>query len=220
MPVPGITGVSGAVLELPSMQKTYTNTDAVNRSTYTFTGVPIGEPHPDRRLLMYFVANFLPGTLNYSCTVNGVAADFKLANLPNGTFLSNQFSTYNQRDILYVSQRVPTGNTATITIGTGLSCTIMSIDVISATGLRTTDVSVASALDTVTVNVPAASGGFLFTGGTGSNVTISNATRDVNILSDTTYNKIYHYINPLSIEQSVTFARSPTGSNVLTRFFS
>jgi hypothetical protein len=223
MPIPGISGVSGSVLELPSFQQVYASTDTVNRATYTFSNVPIGDPHPDRRLLLYFIGNFLPGTISYSCTVNGVAASFKYADLPNGTVLSSAFSVYVQRDILYVSEPIPTGTTATVVIGTGLTCSIMSADVIRATNLRSTSVTLSEAANTLTVNVPARSGGFLATtdfSGSNSNVTISNATRDINVLSDGFYNRIYHYINPLNVDQSVTFTRSPSGGNVQTRFFS
>lgn len=221
MSIPGLSGISGAIRELPNLTQVYSSVDSANRSTYTFSNVPIGDPHPDRRLLMYFVAGFLPGTLNYSCTVNGEAADFQLANLANGTVLSSAFSSYVNRDILYTSKVIPTGTTATITIGTGLTCGTMCVDVIRATGLRSTTPSlVGDPTDTVTLTIPPKTGGFLGSSGSGSNVTISNATRRFNDLFDSSYHRGYDYFNTTDIDQTVTFTRNPSGGSVRYRMFS
>lgn len=204
----------------PVISQVYSSSNTSDLSTYTFSTVPIGAPSPTRRLLLYFMATFKPGTLNYSCTVNGVPATLQSAQLPNGSVLSSAFSFYTNRYILYVSDVISTGTTANIVIGTGLACNVMSVDVMTAEFLSSPSVRAeGSAASAVSLTVP--QGGSVFFGKFGgSTSSLTNATTRIAVASGGSGdNVVWDYINTTASSQSLTFTGSPSGSTIYYSMF-
>lgn len=197
----------------PNYSQIFSTSNTTNGTTRTFSNISIGDPEPNRKLIMHFVNEYLPGTLNFSCTVNGVQADLLYTMLANGSVLSTQFTSYSGREILYLSQDIPTGNTANIVFSAGLTTATITINVIKGVDMYETNdfFNFGEATNAVTLNMPPKCGAFFQTGGADS-VTISNTTRRMNVLSGGTYHRSFDYFNTSDTEQTVTFTRSASGT--------
>jgi hypothetical protein len=215
---------TGASTTKPLYQQVFTESRG-SGSSYTYSSVPIGNPSSSRRLLIQFVATFLPsGTLNYNCTVNGVAATLLAAQLPNGFAITSEFSSYVNRDFYFVSQPIPDGTTATIVVTTGVSNGFMGVNVIRAENMQsiTQIAGRSSATGSVTLSFRSQSACFFQSGSTGNNssaTTISNANRRINSAYGCFYNKVYVYVNDTETQLSVTFTYYAGGTVNYIVFF-
>jgi hypothetical protein len=189
-----------------------------NLSSFSYPNVDIGDPHPDRRLILHFEGAIFPsGTLNQVCTVNGVAAALIHSDLPNGFFISSSYSLYAIRDAIFVSEPIPDGNTASAVFSNGLSNDVMGVNIVKCIGPRP---AIASSIRTTSVSRRIRSKGFATVKyrTQNSGESISNATKRFRLLAGGWHHSLGEYINETGSEQDVTFT-SATGSEFDLRVF-
>jgi len=189
-----------------------------NLSSFSYSNVDIGDPHPDRRLILRFEGGIFPsGTLNQVCTVNGVPAALIHSDLPNGFFISSSYSLYAIRDAIFVSEPIPDGNTANVVFSNGLSNDVMGVNILKCIGPRP---AIESSLRTASVTRRIRSKGFATVKyrTQNSGESISNATKRFRLLAGGWHHSLGEYINETGSEQDVTFT-SATGSEFDLRVF-
>lgn len=189
-----------------------------NLSSFSYSNVDIGAPHPDRRLILHFEGAVFPsGTLNQVCSVNGVAASLIYSDLPNGFFISSGLSLYAIRDALFVSEPIPDGNIANVVFSNGLTNDVMGVNIVKCIGPRP---AIASSIRTTSVSRRIPSKGFatLKYRTKNSGEVITNASKRFRLLAGNWHHSIGEYINNTGSEQDVTFT-SATGSEFDVRVF-
>jgi hypothetical protein len=189
-----------------------------NLSSYSYSNVAIGDPHPDRRLILHFEGAIFPsGTLNQICTVNAVPASLIYSNLPNGFFISSSYSLYAIRDALFVSEPIPEGSTANVVFSNGLSNDVMGVNIVKCIGPRPV---IASSIQTTSVTRQINPKGFatIKYRTKNSGEVITNATKRFRLLAANWHHSIGEYINETGSEQDVTFTSS-SGNEFELRVF-
>lgn len=210
-------GFLGGVRERAYSQ-VFSSATTSNLSSFSYAKIDIGDPHPDRRLILHFEGAIRPsGTLNQVCTVNGAAAALIHADLPNGFFISGSFSLYAIRDAIFVSEPVPDGNTASVVFSNGLTNDVMGVNIMTCIGPRP---AIESSLRTASVTRRIPSKGFATVKYRTQNSaeSISNATKRFRLLAGGWHHSLGEYINETGAEQDVTFT-SATGSEFDLRVF-
>jgi hypothetical protein len=189
-----------------------------NLSSFSYSNVAIGDPHPDRRLILHFEGAIFPsGTLNQVCTVNGVAASLIHSDLPNGFFISSSYSLYAIRDALFVSEPIPDGNTANVVFSNGLSNDVMGVNIVKCIGPRP---AIASSIRTtsVTRRIPPKGFATVKYRTKNSGEAITNVSKRFRLLAGNWYHSLGEHINDTGSEQDVTFTSS-SGSEFDLRVF-
>lgn len=189
-----------------------------NLSSFSYSNVDIGAPHPDRRLILHFEGGIFPsGTLNQVCSVNGVAASLIHSDLPNGFFISSAYSLYAIRDAIFVSEPIPDGNTANVFFSNGLTNDVMGVNIVKCIGPRPAIVS-GIRTTSVTRRIPPKGLATIKYRTKSSGEVITNASKRFRLLAANWHHSVGEYINDGESEQDVTFT-SATGSEFEVRVF-
>lgn len=126
--------------------------DPANRTTYTFSGVAIGDAKPDRRVIVgVSEAGGTASSIPTSVTIGGVSAS-KLTEANTGNSIAS----------IWIAL-VPTGTTANIVLTLGQSSSRLGIGVWSCTGLESNtpiDTDSDTSVNPQSLSVNTAEGGF------------------------------------------------------------
>lgn len=189
-------------------------------NSYTTT-VDIGLPHPNRRLIMYNISDLYPtGTVNFSCTVNGVPVTNinTTGGYADGTSITTAATVWAGSNRVWISDPIPTGTTATVVFNNSLDSWWGNIGFIRAVNLLNSGVVSTGTQSTSTITVPIG-GLVLFQGESTFNIntspqdspsTITNTTfrfrSDVSpITGGTSPYSAFDYVNNTRTEQTLTF---------------
>jgi hypothetical protein len=189
-----------------------------NLSSYSYSNVAIGDPHPDRCLILHFEGGIFPsGTLDQVCTVNGVPAALIHSDLPNGFWISSSYSLYAIRDVIFVSEPIPEGSTANVIFSNGLTNDVMGVNIVKCIGPRP---AIASSIQTTSMTRRINPKGLATikyrTKNSGESIT--NASKRFRLLAANWHHSVGEYINTSGSEQDVTFT-SLSGSEFELRVF-